>query len=98
MLLCMYVCIYYLNSRSTKTRFSHSYASIWTHDPCLSNLEYFLTPHWEPNKKGFAMKAVCHVKKKFNQTAGQVAHKSYLSCVVMATDIAMEAYMYNNSH
>ena len=36
------------------------------------------------------------MKKNFSQTAGQVAHKSYLSCVVKATDIAMEAY--NNCH
>ena len=42
------------------------------------------------------MRAVCHMNKNFNQTAGQVANKSYLSCVVRATDIAMEAY--NNSH
>ena len=36
------------------------------------------------------------MKKKFNLTAGQVAHKSYPSCVVTATDTAMEAY--NKSH
>ena len=36
------------------------------------------------------------MNKKFNQTAGQIAQKSYLSCVVRATDIAREAY--NNSH
>ena len=35
-------------------------------------------------------------EQNFNQTAGQVAHKSYPSCVVRATGIAMEAY--NNSH
>ena len=40
--------------------------------------------------------AVCHMNTNFNQTVGQVAHKSYLSCVFRATDIAMEAY--NNSH
>ena len=40
--------------------------------------------------------AVCQMNKKLNQTAGQVAHKSYLSCVVRAMDIAMEGY--NNSH
>ena len=42
------------------------------------------------------MIAVCRMNKNFNLTAGQVAHKSYPSCVVRATDIAMEAY--NNSH
>ena len=31
------------------------------------------------------------MNKKFNRTAGQVAHKSYPSCIVRATDIAMEA-------
>ena len=36
------------------------------------------------------------MNKKINQTAGQVAHKSYPSCVIGATDIAIEAY--NNSH
>ena len=36
------------------------------------------------------------MNKNFNQTAGQVAHKSYLSSVVRATDITMDAY--NNSH
>ena len=40
--------------------------------------------------------AECHMNKNFNQTAGQVAHKSYPSCVVRATDIAMEGY--NDSH
>ena len=40
--------------------------------------------------------SVCHMNKKFNQTAGQVAHKSYQSCVVRATDIVMKAD--NNSH
>ena len=35
---------------------------------------------------------VCHMNKYLNQTAGQVAHKSYPSCVVRATDIAMEVY------
>ena len=40
--------------------------------------------------------SVCHMNKKLNQTAGQVAHKSYQSCVVRATDIVMEAN--NNSH
>ena len=35
---------------------------------------------------------VCHMNKKFNHTARQVAHKSYPSCVVRATDISMEAY------
>ena len=39
---------------------------------------------------------VCHMNKKINHTAGQVAHKSNLSCVVRPTNIAMEAY--NNSH
>ena len=39
---------------------------------------------------------VCQMNTNFNQTAGQVAHKSNPSCVVRATDIAMEAY--NNSH
>ena len=34
--------------------------------------------------------AVCHMNTNFTQTAGQVAHKSYLPCVVRATDIAME--------
>ena len=37
--------------------------------------------------------AVCQMNKNFNQAAGQVAHKSYPSCVVMATDIAMDAYI-----
>ena len=32
------------------------------------------------------------MNKKFNQTAGQVAHKSYPPCVIRATDNAMEAY------
>ena len=27
---------------------------------------------------------MCQMKKYFNQTAGQVAHKSYLSCVIRA--------------
>ena len=36
------------------------------------------------------------MNKNFNQTAGEVAQKSYLSYVVRATDIAIEAY--NNSH
>ena len=31
------------------------------------------------------------MNKYFNQTAGQVAPKSYPSCVVKATNIAMEA-------
>ena len=31
------------------------------------------------------------MNKNFNQTAGQVAPKSYPSCVVKATNIAMEA-------
>ena len=39
---------------------------------------------------------VHQMNKNFNQTEGQVAHKNYLSCVVRATDIAMEAY--NKSH
>ena len=39
---------------------------------------------------------MCHMNKIFKQTAGQVAPKSYPSCVVRATDIAMESY--NNSH
>ena len=38
---------------------------------------------------------VCQMNKNFNQTAGQVSHKSYLSCVVRATDIAET---YNKSH
>ena len=36
------------------------------------------------------------MKKDFNQTAGQVAYKSYPFCIVRTTDIAMEGY--NNSH
>ena len=39
---------------------------------------------------------MCQMNKNFNQTAGQVAYNSYQSCVVKATDIAMEAY--NNSY
>ena len=39
-----------------------------------------------------AGEAVCQINKTFNQTAGQVANKSYLSCIVRATDIAMETY------
>ena len=35
---------------------------------------------------------VCQLNKNFNQTAGQVAHEGYPSCVVRATDIAIEAY------
>ena len=52
---------------------------------CLYTTLFFFHP--EP---------VCQMNKNFNQTAGQVAHKSYPSSVVRATDIAMEAY--NNSH
>ena len=33
-----------------------------------------------------------HMNKKFKQIEGQVAHKGYLSCVVCATDIALETY------
>ena len=36
------------------------------------------------------------MNRNFNQTEGQVAHKSYPFCVVRTTDIVMEAY--NNSH
>ena len=36
------------------------------------------------------------MNKNFNQTAGQVAHESYPSCVVSATDIVMNAS--NNNH
>ena len=39
---------------------------------------------------------VCQMNKNFNKTAGQFAHESYPSCVVRATDIAIEAY--NKSH
>ena len=39
---------------------------------------------------------MCHMNKNFSQTVGQVVHKSYQSCVVRATHIAMEAY--NKSH
>ena len=35
------------------------------------------------------------MNKKFNQT-GQVVHKSYPSCVIRATDNAMEAYNDSN--
>ena len=35
---------------------------------------------------------VCQMNKNFNKTAGQVAHKSYLSCSVRTKDITMEAY------
>ena len=35
---------------------------------------------------------VCQMNKNFNKTAGEVAHKSYLSSTVRTKDITMEAY------
>ena len=51
--------------------------------------------HIQLQKKAWCS-PVCQMNKHFNQTARQVAYKSYPSCVVRATDIAMEAY--NKSH
>ena len=39
---------------------------------------------------------MCHVNKNFDQTAGQVAHKSYPFGAVRATDIAIEGQVTKN--
>ena len=56
--------------------------SLHDHTPCTSSI----TP------KNIGCYVVCHMNKSSNLTAGQVAQKSYLSCVVRETGIAMEAY------
>ena len=60
------------------------------------NLKLLSTDLNQMHLIGLVNVAVCHMNKNFNQTAGQIAHKSYPSGVVRAADIAMEAY--NNSN
>ena len=55
----------------------------------LSNVVSSQIKIHKKNTKAASLYTVCQIIQNFSQTAGQVAHKSYLSCVGICGDLFM---------